>query len=400
MQPPDPVNTTAHGGTDCTVHVGNGTLQNVLCGIIINSVGSLTGEYPTLIVDARDDTRPLKWHIMSQEITIQAEGTIDLTTLIISNINVRLQFGPGPNTVLLEQSRNDIWLEFPDDVAPQTQSVALVAAKRTVLMTGNYDLTINSNSDGTSSTPFQYIQGQVALGVNSNGPNETVNSITLGSKFPVISEEDQHYTLNDNCLKLSNYNGSWIPPPVPPSVWMDKQLLDAGFTTKNGTDDTTCSLLLLEGDKKSLTITTGNGCDLVILVNVTMEIDIDVGAGNDVVAWYTPNTKSAVNIALGLGDDNLYLGLPLFNTTVDVGSSPNSGQQNVIEIYRNSYSCNELGCCTFTDIGPDLSTTLEIENSFEDVSRIIDMPPPPVNRTIANCQNSVRDFRFSKLKES
>lgn len=73
--PPEHINTTEHGGANCTVYIGAASsLYDINCDITIEALGSFTGEYPTVVIDTSGDNRSMEWTLLGSGVRVSHQG--------------------------------------------------------------------------------------------------------------------------------------------------------------------------------------------------------------------------------------------------------------------------------------------------------------------------------------
>eukprot|EP00041_Stephanoeca_diplocostata_P010180 m.161857 g.161857 ORF g.161857 m.161857 type:complete len:414 (-) comp18058_c0_seq1:225-1466(-) len=372
--PPEHINTTDHGGANCTVHIGAAkSLYDINCDITIEALGSFAGDFPTVVIDASADNRTMTWTMLGSGIRISNEGVLPVD-VFLQNVNVHVKFGEVPVSVDLQEVAFETVVEFPQDNRAVQRAVVMRASTASLLFNGSYSLAIGDTSSMVPQTPFEFLHGQVFLGASPVGETSTRNTVTVKTVIGLQNDTATHWFMDSYTLSEVGRPKR----PVAPGKWMQAQLTYNHFTSASGMYCENCTLHYNTGRNKNFSIGCGNNRDSFIGVNVTAHISVDMGANDDTVEWWTPNSTSPAWINMGAGNDDVMVVCPLPTTWVQIDDYTNSTNFNVLNIYANGFGVTGTDN-VYTHIGPNASDFLKVVN-YDNESDIVSIKngiPPP-----------------------
>jgi len=245
----------------------------------------------TFLLNGTEDKRALKWTISNGHIIAHSlyggdadEEATEMLSIDYQNLShIQTVFGPNRHEVSADL-RGDSG-EFVFDLTSNVDgnvSVNVVGADHGVYIRGTTDLSVIGSKHA-----FDAFTGPVALSGNAN----------VGIKVD-SADEGQNFVMNDNCLSEKS---STIVNEA--SKWLQDMMVADGLVYSPS-----CNLLLNAGEKvkQSLTIKTGSGSDSFTANGASIDLNIDLGDGDNTLVWL--NSKNVPLVAtLGAGADKVQL---------------------------------------------------------------------------------------------
>jgi len=295
------INVSMFGEGVHTVVLGvDGTLDDIQCSVRV--FGDLIGKSKRdndnsiheILVNASLDSRPLTWTFTDAEFSVSNSlDTSDIFHVYTNGLDhVTIHFSSkNANTIVFNKADTDgveYLFAFPEDTGDFC-SVQILNTQSPILMKGPVTTVVLGDPAG-SVNPLSQIGAVVVAPTGSN-------IIMNGAK----AKETLHMTISDNCV--SDQQAASVPKP---SDWFIDAVKDLGIDFKEG-----CNILVPKTDSQSagfsttFDITASSGDDSLDAVNSAVNVVANMGDGDDVVNWLSPDSTSAFFLQMGSGADTL-----------------------------------------------------------------------------------------------
>ncbi|KAF0974962.1 hypothetical protein FDP41_005715 [Naegleria fowleri] len=340
------------GGGDQVVFISqNGELSSLQCSMYIQGVDTNNEAY-TVVIDARNEKRPLRYAFENGRITVDDPINTDFMTNIylrqISRLQIHFSEKQYSEIRFIQGSiKTEYYFSFPDtfstpDVVP-TVSICATAVKSTILISGKSAISIGPKQGVCShadANPLANVMSMIAISGSSQ--------ITNVDLWNYNNNGNQHFSMNDRCLiGTDSFNGKPLTQVESPTSWM-QSLLNA-----NGFSNTLCQVAY-NPHTSSFNIKTGSGDDTFVTRGVTASsLAVDLGDGKNNIFHAETNTPSSYKT--GNGASKFVEVSPSGSLKLTMLSVPT--KRNIIEFFTGNFASSMYGN-TIDNIGPNPQTDI------------------------------------------
>lgn len=257
-----------------TVIIGqNGDLSALAqCNVIAHGDSSVV-QTIALVIDATSDSRTL--HFVYEIGSLYVKNPAipdDFFYVQFSDVaQVIVSYGNGMTAEMGASTQNfqtEFLFMFP--VSPTSPCSVLIDALPNAMFI-NGTVTVTANTQVSSTTPFDNIQGMLVV-VGGVGAVKSQVNIILTSAFGTIPN---FYYADNSCLSILNSTYGVISPTSTPSPWMCDLIQQAGFT--DGCRN--CQVRYI--GNISMTITTSDGDDYFYATTPQAQFNLSTLGGDD-----------------------------------------------------------------------------------------------------------------------
>jgi len=286
-------------GTHTLVLGSNGKLGAIQCEMNVFTDG-LRNDQNTMrevLVNASSEERELVWEFNDGNFIVSdSANTNDFFRVNTGGLNhVTVHFSQVSSSQITFNKREADGIEYVFLLPEESENVGFSSATipethSPILLSGPVMNVVLGDIDG-SVAPLSRIGAVV---VAPSGSNIILNSQN--------AEDGTHIAIQENCV--FQQDSAAVPKP---SDWFIAAVKDLGIDYKEG-----CNVLVPkvsnsadEGFSTTFDITAGSGADSIDAMNSAVHVVADMGAGDDIVNWLSPDSSSRLFLQLGEGSDTL-----------------------------------------------------------------------------------------------